>query len=559
MNFQGARRWSFGKKSKGTWGMPLCLALGLIQGFGAHDARGQTLTVEEKLRDLDQLVTTLSSGYGPLKYKEQELGIRLPEVRERYAEKIRQSRSNAEFYYLLSEMVSDFRDSHFGAIVPSSRNAKLGFSTDLVDGKVLIDSITRKDLPESVFPFQRGDEIVEWNGKPVLEEVSGLMRTVPAGYELTRKRRATMSLGDRPASRFRLPAQDEKVTLKVRRGTSQVIDSVELKWTVTGEGWDEGDFSPTFLALEERSNPIRLDDLSLRGDDFYGNGSGENSYRCSGKTRIEIPKGAKILIEDPFVAYIYESGFGKVGYLRIPHYSWQNEQTGKDEYDLRFKQYEWVISELERDTVGLIIDQDHNCGGSVDYLHRMLSLFMDKPFATTQFQFLGSKESVLEFNKWLGETDKWTLEYHALNEVFQLVKSAWKKGDYLTGKSSIDGRAMMSPNPVHYTKPVLMLIDEMSGSGGDAFPAMMQGLGRAKLLGTRTMGAGGHVVSTPPLQYSQISLRLTKSLFYRPDGVAVENNGATPDYPYTITRDDFIYGYRDYFKFAEGKLKSLIP
>ena len=99
-----------------------------------------------------------------------------------------------------------------------------------------------------------------------------------------------------------------------------------------------------------------------------------------------------------------------------------------------------------------------------------------------------------------------------------------------------------------------MTIDELSGSGGDAFPSLMQGYGRAKLVGTRTMGAGGHVEQIPALYYSQISLNMTKSLFFRPDGVAVENNGAAPDFPYTITRDDFVYGYRNYFAFTLGKL-----
>ena len=103
-----------------------------------------------------------------------------------------------------------------------------------------------------------------------------------------------------------------------------------------------------------------------------------------------------------------------------------------------------------------------------------------------------------------------------------------------------------------------MLIDEMSGSGGDAFPAMLQGNGRAVLLGTRTMGAGGHVVEMPPLNHSGISPRMTKSLFYRPDGVAVENNGAVPDISYTITRDDFVYEYRGYQKFYTEKLLGLI-
>ena len=51
---------------------------------------------------------------------------------------------------------------------------------------------------------------------------------------------------------------------------------------------------------------------------------------------------------------------------------------------------------------------------------------------------------------------------------------------------------------------------------------------------------------------------MTKSLFYRPDEVAVENNGAAPDIPYTITRDDFMYGYKNYQTFYLSKLLEMI-
>ena len=51
---------------------------------------------------------------------------------------------------------------------------------------------------------------------------------------------------------------------------------------------------------------------------------------------------------------------------------------------------------------------------------------------------------------------------------------------------------------------------------------------------------------------------MTKSLFYRPDGVAVENHGAEPNIPYTITRDDFIYEYKGYQKAYLAALFEMI-
>jgi C-terminal processing protease CtpA/Prc len=139
------------------------------------------------------------------------------------------------------------------------------------------------------------------------------------------------------------------------------------------------------------------------------------------------------------------------------------------------------------------------------------------------------------------------------------VRRAWAKGDRLAPKTTFHNNRELQPNGIRYTKPILMLVDEMSGSGGDAFPAMLQGMQRAKLMGVRTMGAGGHVQAAPGLNYSSNRLNLTKSLFYRPDGVAVENNGAVPDIAYQPTRDDFLYKYKNYQNRYLEELEKLIP
>lgn len=64
-------------------------------------------------------------------------------------------------------------------------------------------------------------------------------------------------------------------------------------------------------------------------------------------------------------------------------------------------------------------------------------------------------------------------------------------------------------------------------------------------MGQTTMGAGGHVVEAGPLYFSGQKLRLTKSLFLRPDGVPVENHGAVPSVFYEPTVNDFISEYVD--------------
>jgi hypothetical protein len=187
-------------------------------------------------------------------------------------------------------------------------------------------------------------------------------------------------------------------------------------------------------------------------------------------------------------------------------------------------------------------------------VEQMVGLFMDHPYAPVQFRRLATHENYLIFKGILDKNPPGDPDHEGWKNVVELILKSWKEGKWLTPPQSYWGFDLYPVNPVHYTHPVVMLIDELAGSGGDAFPALMQGYGRATLLGRRTVGAGGHVVADPPLYWSQITLNLTRSLFYRPDGVEVENNGVEPDVPYATTVADLRTGYLNYRDFYTREL-----
>jgi C-terminal processing protease CtpA/Prc len=115
------------------------------------------------------------------------------------------------------------------------------------------------------------------------------------------------------------------------------------------------------------------------------------------------------------------------------------------------------------------------------------------------------------------------------------------------------GANMIAPHSlVQWNKPVLVLHDELSGSGGDVFPDLLQAGGAAKTFGARTMGLGGSVEPVITLPYSQAQLHLTRGLMgpYNPSGdpKLIENEGVTPNYPYAHTIADFRAGYVGYVK-----------
>jgi hypothetical protein len=530
----------------------LCAML-LFTSFGF----AKELTKKEKLADFDQLNLLIESSYAPYFYKQQTQSIQAEALKAKYRSQIEESKSNFEYYQTMIRYVSEFHDGHFGITVPSDYKAELPFATDLVEGKVLIGDINRAKVSEKQFPFAKGDELISMNGVPVQKIIDELSQYLGSGFDLSEKRTAAQVLVVRSARRFVVPTGE--VELEIRRGTSDIIEKAKLNWEVSGTPFDEK-ISTQIQFFNKASSSTNYGMLSIQNHvhSIFGKERAERSYRCSGDTRIAIPKDATIIMKKPFVAYYHPTTKGQVGYLRIPHYHWQSQDGKTNTYLEVFQQYEYAIQVLEKNTVGLIIDQDHNCGGSVDFLHGMLSLFISEPVTPMQFQLLATKKEYFDFKSWIRSMPENTIAQKDFQSVLDLIKSTWEKGEFLTTKTSISGDAVIYPNRIRYTKPIVMLIDELSGSGGDAFPALMGGYKRATLLGTRTSGLGGHVEEVAPLNYSGLNLRMTKSLFYRPDGVAVENNGAVPDVPYVITRDDYVYEYKNYQKFYLKTLLDLI-
>src|SRR5690606_36034482 len=123
--------------------------------------------------------------------------------------------------------------------------------------------------------------------------------------------------------------------------------------------------------------------------------------------------------EKPFVAYYHKTPYGNVGYLRVPHYSPQNRDGSPAIYEW-FAMYEYAIYQFEKHTVGLVIDQDHNCGGYVSFANQFVGLFMDRPYAPMQFSLLASKAEFLKFSSWLNIIPTNTLMREELFNVANL-------------------------------------------------------------------------------------------------------------------------------------------
>ncbi|MBT4790118.1 MAG: hypothetical protein HON90_00980 [Halobacteriovoraceae bacterium] len=291
------------------------------------------------------------------------------------------------------------------------------------------------------------------------------------------------------------------------------------------------------------------------------------SHHCSPQSRFKVPKGADIVKDVPFTAYSFQTKKGKIGLIRIPHYFPADNATGNDLLVEWFNHYKSTLEKFEKETVGLIIDQDFNCGGSIVYLLKIIALLMDKPFEAPSFEFRASKDQINGMQNYVSEFQTNTPAYLRFTSIIHGIKVAYNNNQFSTQKIPfrgffehkllLKGDDLIEPETNHYTKPIVITINEMSGSGGDVFPALLKSYGRATLAGMKTMGAGGHLWNDPHLELknSKISVHLTRSLIYRPHGATIENNGANPDIFLSESKIDLKNGYSNYFNQV---IKSLL-
>src|SRR5260370_10727965 len=121
------------------------------------------MTPTEKFLDFSQMAATYAMNYGPMQWKRDALNFDLLKIGD-WLNKAANKQDDLDFYELCVFYVASLNDAHDVFQLPSDFQAYLGFGVDLYDGKTMIESIDRTQLPARDFPFQVGDELVSVDG-----------------------------------------------------------------------------------------------------------------------------------------------------------------------------------------------------------------------------------------------------------------------------------------------------------------------------------------------------------------------------------------------------------
>jgi hypothetical protein len=226
----------------------------------------------------------------------------------------------------------------------------------------------------------------------------------------------------------------------------------------------------------------------------------------------------------------------------------------------------------------MVIDQVNNPGGSVFYLYSLASMLATQPLVTPLHRMAIDQASAFSALNEIDELETIKNDDDAQKKLpsqaigfpvtyefakFMLsyskfIVSEWNAGHKLSNPYWIGGVDHINPAKVHYSKPILLLINHLDFSGGDFFPTILQDNKRVTILGSQTAGAGGYVNDVElPNNVGINAFRVTQSIAVRQEGQPIENLGVKPDIAYEMTVEDFTQNFAPYVKAIQAAVANL--
>ncbi len=187
----------------------------------------------------------------------------------------------------------------------------------------------------------------------------------------------------------------------------------------------------------------------------------------------------------------------------------------------------------------LIIDLVNNGGGSLGLGMKLAQALSSEKVEMPAIQFRNSQSWINQFESQSLEAPS-DAERELARRVFTQLVEEDKKGMRLSSPVNADILIPFELQPnenVRSKLNIVLMVNEMCASMCDIFAAILQDNQMARVIGSRTMGAGGNVVTHYESPNSHLELRQTESLIVRravKNGKVelaqyIENNGVEPD------------------------------
>jgi hypothetical protein len=512
-------------------------------------AAAQNLTPAQKEADFRYMASLISTYYAPVDWKKQLFNFDAMKLGP-WLDRVAKTQTDLDFYEVEAEYLASLNDTHTWFELPSDYAAILGFTVDIYDGALLVESISRSVLPSRDYPFAAGDELVSIDGVDAQTVLEGFLKYYPQGNPRAARRMAAAGLTNR--YQWLMPYVPDAgakaaVVIKRQNGNSE---SYTIPWTTSGTKLEVGPVpSPKSAgasalrargkktAIPSGSDPDYMKPLNeLRWSGVLDPertgliGYGSRSPIFVNGLPSTFPRRLGSKSTDFFYSGTFKFLEFTIGYIRIPSYSPSSSATALQQLDTE-------IAYMNANTDGLIVDEMRNPGGNLCFGENVAQRLIPYPFRATGFETRPFWSRIVSFYNA-------TVAAKAAGapwEVVALYETVYKE----LVAANQEGRTVTNPIPIctytldrqpvtdangsvaAYQKPLMFMIDDFSTSTADSVAGMIQDNQRGVLFGMRSNGAGGNNTSYDAGVYSESYIGVTLALQSRKDWVG------TVDYPTT--------------------------
>jgi hypothetical protein len=544
------------------------------------------LTPGQKVEDFQNLASLYAKLYAPAHWKVELFNYNLFNIGP-WVTMVQQTTNDLDFYQIMSEYVASLNDAHSLYLNPSDFFANLGFTCDIYDGKVLIDSIDPTVLLPSKYSFQVGDELVMVDNETTEEFITDFSRFFSDANPVSTSRNAVGYIPIRFQSIDpKAEALGATATVVIRRRSGN-LQTYIIPWVKTGTPLTEVGPVPLpqiakphgHAASAAGNNPFP----KYRQPLLYL----QNMHLPIKKLQLgfdalppvfNLPAGFKQRLGNPAIDFFftgtYQSGGKTIGYIRIPDFSAgpNNDIIGAE------ASFDGEIAYMEQNTDGLVVDVMRNPGGFGCYSEDLVSRLVTQPFYDLHYELRPALFDVQAYNDQadlaalFGEPN---YVIAILQQQARIVTRAYQQGGLTSSIPVCSLGNTRPPNtdsngkPAVYSKPILLLTDEFSASAAEVFASLFQDAQRGKNFGSRTMGAGGSVLDGNPAgYYSEGFASVTDSMLIRknpivtsdyPTAALIENIGVRPEIESNyMTTSNLLNGGKDFVNGFTAAILAMI-